>query len=435
MKEIKLGLVGCGTVGTGVVKILDGHRHDIQARLGVPLGVKRIAVQQLQRERDAAVDRDWLTTDVASVINDDEIDIIIELIGGVEPARSIILDALKAGKRVVTANKALLAAHGTELFETANENRSDILFEASVCGGIPIIRALRESLASDHIRSLYGIINGTSNFILSKMSHDGTPYGDVLREAQRLGFAEADPTLDVNGMDAAQKLAILINLAFGVHVDAGAIFRVGVDAIDPLDVEYAKEFGFTVKPLSIARLRDAVLEARVQPVLVPSDSILASVGGAFNAVRVDADALGPMLLYGQGAGMMPTAVSVVSDVIEMSRNVLMGTYGRIPHLAFLEHKSKKTLLGAPDGWTAPFYLRFSVVDQPGVLATITGVLGEKKISIQQMVQKNPKGGRAVQVVIFTHAARYRDVRLSLEFLDTLDITVDATQSIPVEEAV
>lgn len=434
MKQLTLGLLGCGTVGTGVLKMLKDNAAEIQARLGVSIRVKRIAVRDIERSRDPVVDPALLTLNAADVVGDPEIDILVELIGGIEPARSHIMAAIEAGKPVVTANKALLATHGPELFSFAEERNADIHFEASVCGGIPIVRTLRESLASDHIETLYGIINGTSNYILSKMTDEKLAYADALRQAQELGYAEADPTMDVDGTDAAQKLSILIGLGFGVQVDYTQIHRVALAHIDPLDVEYAADFGYKVKPLAIARKHGNAIEARVQPVMVPRTSPLGSVSGAFNAVLLNTYALHPLLLYGQGAGMLPTAVSVVSDVVEVGRNLLSQSAGRLPHLAYTDPGARNHLLLGRDDWQSQFYLRFSVVDRPGVLATIAGVLGEKKISIYQMVQNNPGGGRPVQVVIFTHEASFRHVRDSLQFLDGLEITQQKTQSIPVEES-
>ncbi|MCA9522709.1 MAG: homoserine dehydrogenase [Myxococcales bacterium] len=434
MEQLTLGLLGCGTVGTGVLKMLKDNASEIQARLGVPVRVKRIAVRDIDRPRDPVVDPALLTSDADEVVADPEIDILVELIGGIEPAKTLILKALEQGKPVVTANKALLATHGPELFSFAEEQSADIHFEASVCGGIPIVRTLRESLASDHIRTLHGIINGTSNYILSKMSDEKLAYADALRQAQELGYAEADPTMDVDGTDAAQKLSILVGLGFGVRIDYTRIHRVALAHIDPLDVEYAADFGYKIKPLAIARMHGDDLEARVQPVMVPRTSPLGSVSGAFNAVLLNTYALRPLLLYGQGAGMLPTAVSVASDVIEVGRNLSRQSSGRLPHLAYTDPDARNHRLLGSDDWASPFFLRFSVVDRPGVLATIAGVLGEKKISIYQMVQKNPGGGRPVQVVIFTHHANFRHVRDSLQFLDGLEITQQTTQSIPIEES-
>ena len=330
---IKIGLIGVGTVGTGVVRILQDNADDIERRLGTRVQLKRAVVMDLDRQRDAAVAPGLLTLDPTVVLDDPEIAIVIELIGGIEPARSFILRAIENGKHVVTANKALLAAHGDEIFAAAARRGVDIHFEGAVAGGIPIIRSLREALASDRVEAVYGIINGTCNFILSAMAGEGAAYGDVLARAQALGYAEADPTLDVGGHDAAHKLALLAALSFGTRIHLEDIHTEGITRIEPVDLAFAKEFGYRVKHLAIAKSDGASIEARVHPTMVPTSWLLAGVDGVFNAVYVKSHALGPLLFYGKGAGMMPTGSAVVADVIDLCRNLRLGSAGRVQGLA------------------------------------------------------------------------------------------------------
>lgn len=439
MDRVRIGLLGCGTVGTGVLRILRDNAADIEARLGVPVEVAAIAVSDLRKVRDPAVPADLLTTDPARVLDDPAVQVVVEVIGGYEPARTHLLRALEHGKHVVTANKALLARHGAEIFEAADLHKRDVIFEASVGGGIPVIRMLREGLASDRVRSIHAIINGTSNFILTAMSAEGRSYGDALREAQRLGYAEADPTMDVKGTDAAQKLAILMSLAFGTAFAFDSFLTEGIDRVTADDIRFARGFGYEVKPLAVARAHegdggegsdggDGGIEARVHPALVPKNHILASVHGVFNAIQVDSAALGPILLHGQGAGMLPTAAAVVSDVIEMGRNLLGGTSGRIPHLAFHEgHLPPRSLRPAAETRSA-FYLRFPVRDEPGVLGAITGILGRKGISISRMIQDDVQPGAPasgpVQVVLLTHVAREGDVMDALAEIGRLGVVLE-----------
>lgn len=437
MDSIGVGLLGCGTVGTGVLRILGENAADIEARLGVPLVARRIAVRSPDKARDPAIPQSLLTQDAERVIDDPEVQVVIEVIGGYEPARTLILKALAAGKHVVTANKALLARHGAEIFQAADDAGRDVIFEASVGGGIPIIRSLREGLASDRIDSLHGIINGTSNFILSAMSSKGRTYASVLAEAQERGYAEADPTMDVQGIDAAQKLSILASIAFGAELHFDDILTEGIDRVSALDIDYARRFGFVIKPLAVARAHreEGSIEARVHPALVPEDSMLAAVNGVFNAVMAHSHALGPVLFYGQGAGMMPTAAAVVSDVIETGRNILRGTSGRLPHLAFHSDLVDAHALRASADTVCPYYLRFSVMDQPGVLAAITGQLGARDISISQMIQQDPSGSdhSHVSVVMMTHAAREGALLEALEAIDALPFVVLPARYLRVED--
>ena len=414
-KRIRVGLLGCGTVGTGILRILRDNAADIEARLGVPVEVARIAVSDLTKARDPIVTEDLLTDDPHTLVHDPSLHIIAEVIGGYEPARTLLLEALAAGKHVVTANKALLARHGRELFEAADGTQRDLIFEASVGGGIPIIRTLREGLASERIDTIRAIINGTSNFILSAMT-EGAAYEDALKTAQELGFAEADPSMDVGGTDAAQKLSILIALCWGAQVGFEAIDTQGLDSLSRVDMAFAESFGYTIKPLAVAKVREEAIEARVAPALVASESMLGSVQGAFNAVHVESDALGPVLLYGQGAGMLPTAAAVVSDIVELGRNILRGTSGRLPHLAFHERLVRARALRPASENVCPFYLRFNVVDEPGVLARLSGALGSRGVSISRMVQEETEEAGRVDIVMLSHEAREGDVISALEEL-------------------
>ncbi len=428
MKKINIGLLGWGTVGTGVVKILQSNSALIARRLGASLFIKRIADLDLERDRGIKVDRKILTRDARDVINDPGIDIVVELIGGYEPAKTYVLESLEAGKRVVTANKALLARDGDTIFEAAQRAGLEIGFEASVGGGIPIIRSLSEGFVGNRIQSILGIINGTANYILSRMSEEGEEFVTILKGAQKKGYVEADPTIDVEGIDTAHKLAILIRLAFGTKIKLKAIYTEGITRITPLDLAFANEFGYRVKLLAIAKRDKAGIEARVHPTMLPQNSLLAGVRDVFNAIYVTGDAMGPMMLYGQGAGMMPTASAVVGDVVEIARSLLGGGAGSKPtYLASkgLKVKDMEELVGQ-------YYLRFWVVDRPGVLAQISAILGKHQISIASVIQKGRRVGKAVPIVIMTHEAREGEIRRALEKIDRLQVVRDKTVFVRIE---
>jgi homoserine dehydrogenase len=416
-ERIRVGLLGCGTVGTGVLQILRDNAADIEARLGVPIEIVRIAVADRTKTRDSIVPVALLTEDSSEVVSDPSIDVIAEVIGGYDPARQLLLDALAAGKHVVTANKALLARHGAALFRAADQAGRDIIFEASVGGGIPVIRTLREGLASEHIDTIRAIINGTSNYILSEMS-EGAAYEDALATAQELGFAEVDPTMDVGGIDAAQKLSILISLCWGADVSFEAIPTDGLDRVSRVDIAYAEAFGYTIKPLAMATLHPDGVQACVAPALVARGDMLGSVQGAFNAVHIESQALGPVMLYGQGAGRLPTAAAVVSDIVELGRNILRGTSGRLPHMAFHEGLAPQRPLRAAGQGQCPFYLRFSVDDEPGVLAALSGALGARGVSVSRMVQEETAEPGRVDIVMLTHEAREGDVIAAISAIDS-----------------
>jgi homoserine dehydrogenase len=432
MKTINIGLVGFGTVGTGVVKLLKGQAPLLQRRLAARLRLKRIADLDLTRPRDVEVDPKILTTDAREIIEDPAIDIVIELIGGTTTAREVSLAALRSGKHLVTANKALLATHGLELFRAAAEKRVDLGFEASVCGGIPIIRAVREGLVANRIHSIEGIVNGTCNYILTKMTELGAPFAEVLKEAQDQGYAEANPSLDIDGIDAAHKLQILASIAYGGSVDFNAIHVEGIRGIDPDDIQYAKELGYRVKLLAIAKETDGEIEVRVHPTLIPEDHLLASVGGVFNAVYIVGDATGSLMFYGRGAGQLPTASAVVSDVVEIAQNILYQRPSRPSHIPAIAGEGLK--IRPMDEVRTRYYLRVMAVDKPGVLSKVSGILGSHGISIASVIQKGRHARASVPVVMMTHEAVEGAMRRALAEIDALDVVSGRTVCLRVEES-
>ncbi len=433
-RTIGVTLLGLGNVGGGVVKLLEDNAAAIESRLGARLEVRAVAVRDPDKSnRVVDVDRRLLTTDLEAAIARRDVDIVCELIGGTTLARTAVLSAIAQHRHVVTANKALLAEHGAEVFDAAEAAGVEVFYEAAVCGGIPIIRVLREGLASDRVEALHGIVNGTSNFILSTMTESGRAFADVLREAQALGYAEADPTLDVGGGDASHKLAILVNLAFGTNVDVRAIPTDGIDIVEPIDLAYAEKFGYVIKPLVIARAHGASaaspIEARVHPALVPANWLLADVAGAKNAVYIHSYALGPSMYYGAGAGMLPTAMSVVSDMIEISRSMLARAGS--PEVARRPRPVTPRPLVSIEDIRTSYYVRFAVADQPGVLGQLMTILGTHRVSIAQVVQDAPRSGDGapVSVVVLTHEAREGDVRAALAEIDRLPVLRERTRVI------
>lgn len=422
MRTISVGLLGLGNVGSGVVKLLADNAEAIRQRLGgASVAIRRIAVREAEKPRLVDVPAALITTDPQAVIADPAIDVVLELIGGEEPARTYVLDAIARGKHIVTANKALLAAHGEELFAAAEQRGVDLYYEASVGGGVPIIRALREGLASDRVQELVAIVNGTSNFLLTTMTDEARPFDEILREAQEKGYAEADPSLDVDGWDAAHKLCVLVPLCFGTRIRVDQVLVDGLRGIEPVDFRYAERFGYVIKPLVIAKDHGDSVEARVHPTLIPRRFMLSSVNGVYNAVYVSSYALGSSMYYGRGAGMMPTAVAVVSDVIEVSRDLLARSAGGAPvHAARRMNDTRPRRIRDPGELSSRYYLRFAVVDKPGVLAQLAGMLGEHEISISEVVQEGQRNaGEPVTVVVTTHQALEKNVQAALSIIDRL----------------
>jgi homoserine dehydrogenase len=418
-REVRVGLIGFGTIGTGVVKLLQRNQAQICTRLGARLTLARIADIDLRTDRGVKVGRGVLTNNAEAMIDDPSIDIVIELMGGYEPARRFVLRAIERGKSVVTANKALLAVHGAEIFRAVEKGGVDIGYEASVGGGIPIIRTLREGLAADRNRAIYGIVNGTSNYILSTMTQQGGEFDAVLKEAQRQGLAEANPTYDVDGIDAAHKLTLLIQLAFGTRVRFKDIPVEGIRDVTQLDINFAREFGYVIKLLAIAKRDGVGIEARVHPTMVPRQHLLADVSGAYNAIAVQGEALGASMYFGLGAGMMPTATAVVADLMDVARNILGERRGRVAPLGYPLREQQRVPLKSIDNLISDYYLRFMVVDRPGVLAKISGILGAHDISIASVIQKEREHGANVPIVIRTHHASERNLRKALKAIDRL----------------
>jgi homoserine dehydrogenase len=424
--------VGFGTVGTGVARILLENATLIRRRVGVPIELIRIADLDVTRNRGINLPPGSLVTDAKQVLADPGVDIVVELIGGYDFAKRILLDAIDAGKHVVTANKALLALHGEELFAAAARKGVDLGFEASVGGGIPVIRALTEGLAANAIQSIYGIINGTSNYILSRMTNEGQGFAETLAEAQRAGYAEADPTFDVAGIDSAHKLAVLANLAFGTPINFKDLYTEGITHITEHDMAYAREFGFAIKLLGIAKLVDGEVEARVHPTMLAADSPLARIEGVYNAIQLVGDAVGDVVLFGRGAGDMAAGSAVVSDIIASARNLLKGGAGRVPPASFQQDQRRPLRMRPMEEIRSLYYLRFMVLDRPGVLAQIAGELGHCGISISSMLQKGRRAGQTVPIVIKTHTAQERAVQTALREINRMGFMSEPATLIRVE---
>lgn len=433
MPRVRAALIGWGTIGSGVIDLMRRSQDALSARLGASLELARVADIDLTRKREVKPPKRLLTKDTMSVLKDPEIDVVIELMGGLEPARTFVLEAIANGKAVVTANKALLAHHGREIFTAAEAAGVGFGFEASVGGGIPIIRTLREGLGCDRHGAVFGIMNGTSNYILSTMAAEGTGFSEVLAAAQKSGLAEADPTYDVDGIDAAHKLALLVQLAFGVHLPLDAIHTEGIRDVDAIDMAYAKELGYEIKLLAIAKNHGDTIEARVHPTMIPSDDLLAGVHGAMNAVCLHGDALGPSMYYGAGAGMMPTATAVVADVLDVARDRLEMGRPRLAPLGFPAKTLRKGRVKPIGEVVSEFYLRVLADDQPGVLAQVAGLLGRAGISVASVVQRERKSGGAVPVVFRTHETRERALRRALAKVEALPTTEGTPVAIRVEE--
>lgn len=431
MKELGVGLLGFGTVGAGVVETLQRNGSLLADRIGVKPVLRRIADIDIHRDRGVVVDRSLLTTDANAVIDDPAVDVVIELVGGTTIAKEFILRALRLGKPVVTANKALLAEHGAEIFALAAEKKTGVWFEASVAGGVPIIRALREGLVANRIERICGILNGTCNYILTKMDREQTTFEHALKEAQAAGYAEADPGLDIDGHDTAHKAAILASLAYGVHVPMDKVYVEGIRGLNKVDIEYARDFGYRVKMLGVVKADQGQVDVRVHPTLIPNDHMLASVMGVFNAVVVDGDIVGQTVYYGRGAGRLPTASAVVSDLAEVARTLADG--GR---------KARHSPV-CPPGQTVfkpmgevecRYYLRLSLVDKPGVLGVVATILGQHGISLASILQKEPhKVGRHVTVVFLTHKAIEKNLMAAFRTLEDRNVLGTKPISLRIED--
>ena len=431
MKNVKIGLIGFGTIGAGVVKILADNAEVIRQRLGATLEVGRIADLDITTDRGVQVGKGVLTTDANAVLEDPEIEIVIELIGGYEPARSFVLKAIQNGKHVVTANKALLAKHGEEIFSTADEKGLGIGFEAAVGGAIPIIRSIREAFSANRISAIEGIVNGTANYILSKMSDENCDFQTALQEAQEKGYAEADPTFDIEGIDSAHKIAILTRLAYGAPISLDEITVQGITSITPEDIECAREFGYRIKLLAISKFDGNSIDVRVHPAMIRVDHPMANVNGVLNAIRVCDDLMEENILVGHGAGALPTGAAVVGDVMEIVRNSLIGTGTRVPAQSF--QKTTPIPLKNMGEIEAEYFLRFRVKDVPRVLAKISGILGDHSISIESMIQRGrDDNGKGVPLVMMIHRSNEKNVQDALTEIDRLDVVCEKSNLIRVE---
>ena len=420
MKPVNIGILGLGTVGGGTVRVVTRNAGEITRRAGRDIQIRAASARDLGRTRICATDGIRLTTDAFEIVNDPDIDIVVELIGGITPAKELVLAALDSGKHVVTANKALIALHGNEIFAKAREKGLMVAFESAVAGGIPIIKAIREGLAGNTVEWLAGIINGTCNFILTEMRDKGRDFADVLSEAQALGYAEADPTFDVEGIDAAHKLTILASIAFGIPLQFDKVYVEGITGITAMDVNYAEALGYRIKLLGIARRAANGIELRVHPTLIPERRLIANVDGVMNAVLVKGDAVGPTLYYGAGAGAEPTASSVVADIIDVVRTLTSDPENRVPHLAFQPCAiADMPILPISEVETA-YYLRLSASDQPGVLADVTRILADLGISIEAILQKEPPPGESqLPVILLTHKVREHDMNQAIARIEAL----------------
>jgi len=425
--SIKIGLLGLGTVGTGVVKVLKENGENIQKKVGVPVTIEKVLVRDINKKRKVELLPGKLTTNVDDILEDPTIDIVVEVMGGENPALSYIIKALHKGKQVVTANKELIAKHGKEIFEAADCTTSDILFEASVCGGIPIVRPLKRCLAGNKIESIMGIVNGTTNYILTKMTKEGAEFKDVLREAQEKGYAEADPSADIDGHDAIRKIVILASIAFNTRVSLDQVYFEGIRKIEQVDIQYAKELGYTVKLLAIARDDNNEIEVRVHPAFIPNTHPLAAVSDVYNAVFVKGNAVGETMFYGKGAGELPTASAVVGDIIDAARNLVHENKGRISCTCFENKKVK-----SPEEIVSKYYVRIQVLDQPGVLASLAAAFGNNQVSLKSVIQTRARGEKA-EVVVITHDIKEKNILKSIQDLKNLAVVDEVSNVIRVED--
>ncbi len=432
MKEIKVGILGLGTVGTGIAKIIYDNAELITSRLGAKLTLKKAADIDLKTDRGINFDDGVLTDDAFKVVNDPEIDIVIEMIGGETIAKDLIIKAIDNGKHIVTANKALLASSGNMLFKMAAEKGVSIAFEPSVGGCMPIIKTIRESLVGNNIVSISGILNGTCNYILSKLTNEGISFEDALAEAQAEGFAEADPTLDIEGYDTAHKLAILSSIAYGTEINLKDIYVEGITNITAMDIEFADQCGYRIKLLAITKFNGDEIDARVHPTMIPFSNPLSNVNGSLNAVTISGDAVGDMMLYGHGAGMMPTASAAISDTIDIARDLLNGIHNSVPMLSFQMDTIKKIPTQPIEAISTYYYVRFSAIDQPGVLSKLSGILGDHGISIKSVHQTERKSNGAVPIFMLTHLAKEAEIQKALSKISSLDIITAPPSLIRIE---
>src|SRR5216684_1604629 len=433
MKPVRIALLGCGTVGEGVVRLLRSNAAMFERKLGARLELAGVADRSLKPIPSLGLDAKLITRDSDKLIERGDVDIVAELFGGYEPARSLILKAIAAGKDVVTANKALLAEHGEEIFRAAGKAGLAVGFEASVGGGVPIMRTLREALAGDRQRAVYGIVNGTCNSILSMMTEGGSEFRDALAEAQREGLAEADPTLDIEGHDAAHKLCLLVTLAFGVLLKPAQVYTEGISRVTPADITYARELGYMIKLLAIAKDDDGAIEARVHPTMIPAKHLLASIGGAYNAIYIQGDALGSTMYSGLGAGQMPSATAVMADILDIARHRLAAGSARTHALGFPVALMKRASVKPMDDVVCEYYLRFMARDMPGVLGAIASVLGSHGLSIASVIQKDRGKARTVPVIMRTHEAPERSLKRALAEIRRKKIVQAAPAFIRIEE--
>ncbi len=434
MKEIGVGLVGFGTIGAGVVKLMGQNASLIEEKLGTRLRLRKVADLDITTDRGVPVEPGVLTRNADEVLSDPKISVIIELIGGYKTAKEFILKAIENGKHIVTANKALLAVHGEEIYAAAARKGVEVRYEAAVGGGIPVLSAIKGNMAANHFGTVLGILNGTCNYILTKMTQEGADFGDVLKKAQELGYAEADPTFDIEGVDTAHKLAILVSLCFGTKVDFDDIYTEGISAISSMDINFAKEFGFKIKLLAIGKLDNGRVEARVHPTMIPVNYPLADVDGVFNAIRLTGDFVDTVMFYGRGAGMDPTASAIVGDVMAIARNLKAGIGRRSAPRGYLDTSLKSLEIKPIGEILSKYYLRFSALDKPGVLAKIAGVLGKNEISIESMIQSARMAGETVPIVIMTHEAREGGIRRAMEEIDGFDFIREKSKLIRIEDA-
>ena len=420
MKPVKIGILGLGTVGCGTINVLARNAHEIARRAGREIKIVQASARDLKKKRPCPTDGIRLVADPFEIVRNVEVEVVVELIGGYDPARSLVLEAIANGKHVITANKALIAVHGNEIFAAAQKRGVMVAFEAAVAGGIPIIKTMREGLTGNRIEWLAGIINGTSNFILTEMRDRGRDFAAVLAEAQRLGYAEADPAFDVDGIDAAHKLTILAAIAFGIPLQFKQAYIEGISRITRADVQYAEELGYRIKQLAIARRTDGGVELRVHPTLIPQRRIVANVDGVMNAVLVKGDAVGPVLLYGAGAGAEPTASAVVADLVDVVRTLTVDPTNRVPHLAFQPDALSDLPILPMERVETSYYLRLHALDRPGVLADITRILGDLGISIEAILQKEPaEGENVVPIIILTHRVVERNMNEAISRIEQL----------------